>query len=443
MTGRGMDRGTPWRRIAIAALVAVSVACAGLAVWCQRGLPEARRLASHGLWAEAHAAAGRYLFLHAGDTEANLLCAEALAKDEAMPLERRVGGAVRCLGRIPDDDPRGGEARRAEARVLLFLWRDAFSAERSLRRALAKDPDDAEAHYLAWKVLTLTRRHEEAEAHFLAVLRGTPSREQGKVLREWYFTQFYPVTATTDLDGIMGFRATPADKATEVESNRLFTFRGADPLDPLANAAMARWFVSEEADLPFALDLIDGALAARPDECRRQPFFMGTLVDVLVDLGEMERAGREFDTWPPTEDSRDYWLARGRVEDEVHGDPAAAAAAYEKALGIWPGEIDWRTMNRAATCHARAGDRERAVALRARGGELERLLEEKTQSRLRAALVRLDNAEALREVADFYETIQRPVEAAAWARFIDHLGGGATVGDGKAPDQGADPGESS
>lgn len=268
-------------------------------------------------------------------------------------------------------------------------------------------------------------------------------KEQGKVLREWYFTQFYPVTATTDLDGIMGFRATPADKATEVESNRLFTFRGADPLDPLANAAMARWFVSEEADLPFALDLLDGSLAARPDECRRQPFFMGTLVDVLVDLGEMERAGREFDAWQAAEDSRDSWLARGRVEDEVRGDPAAAAAAYEEALAIWPGEIDWRTMNRAATCHARAGDRERAAALRARGAELERLLEEKTQSRLRAALVRLDNAEGLREVADFYETIQRPVEAAAWARFIDHLGGGATVGDGTAPDDGASPGESS
>lgn len=438
MTVQWNARGKRWPRVALATAVVFAAAGVGFVVWCGRGYGEARRFASHGLWTEAHAAAGRYLLLHPRDVEANLLCAEALAKDERMPLEVRVGDAVRCLRRIPDDDPRGGEARKAEARVLLFLWRDAFAAERSLARTLAKDPDDVEAHYLAWKVLTLTRRHEDAERHFLAVLRATPVKEQGAVLREWYFSQFYPVTATTDLDGMMGFRATPADKATEVESNRLFAFRGADPLDPLANAAMARWFVSEEADLPFALDLLDGAMAARPEESRRQPFFMATLVDVLVDLGEMERAGREFDTWPPAEESRDYWLARGRVEDEVRGDPAAAAAAYEKALAMWPGEIDWRTMNRAATCHARAGDQERAAALRARGGELERLLEEKTQARLRAALVRLDNPEGLREVADFYETIRRPVEAAAWARFTDRLGGDATDGGGKAPNEGAD-----
>lgn len=436
MARQGNGGGPGRRRLAVAAAVALAVVLAALAVWCERGFGQARRLAAHGLWSEAHAAAGRYLLLHPRDTEANLLCAEALAKDDAMPLERRVADAVRCLGRVSDDDPRGSEARKAEARVLLFLWRDAFSAERSLERALARDPDDVEAHYLAWKVLTLTRRHEDAEPHFLAVLGGTPAKEQGKMLREWYFSQFYPVTATTDLDGMMGFRETPADKATEVESNRLFTFRGADPRDPRANAAMARWFVSEEADLPFALDLLDGALAARPEEAHRQPFFMGTLVDVLVDLGEMERAGREFDGWPPAENSRDYWLSRGRVEDEVRGDPAAAAAAYERALAMWPGEIDWRTMNRAATCHARAGDQERAAALRARGGELERLLEEKTQARLRAALVRLDNPEGLREVADFYETIHRPVEAAAWARFIDRLGDGATVGDGQAPKTG-------
>lgn len=418
----GGSRRRGWRRAAALAGCILAAAVGAWAWWCQGGLAECRRLARHGLWPEAHAAAARYLILHPGDAAANLLCAEALSKDESVPIEVRVPDALARLRAVPDTAPEASAARKAEARVLLFLWRDAFSAERALERALAIDPGDVEAHFLLWKVLNLTRRHEDAEPNFLAVLGGTPPADRGAVLRDWYFSQFYPVTSTTDLDGLMGFRATPADKATEVESRRLFGFRGADPLSPLANAAMARWFEAEEADLPFALDLLDGALAARPDEARSEPFFMETLVDVLVDLGEMDRAGREFDAWKPAETPRAYWLARARVEDEVKNDPAAAARSYERALGVWPGEIDWRTMNRAASCHARAGEAERAGELRARGAELERLFDEKIQSRLRMALVKLDNPDALREVADFYRKIGRPREAEEWDRFIESLG---------------------
>ncbi len=421
-----------WRRGAVLAGCLLAVAAGAWAWWCQGGLAEGRRLARHGLWPEAHAAAARYLILHPRDAGANLLCAEALSKDEAIPIEVRVPDALKRLGAVPDTAPEAAEARKAEARVLLFLWRDAFSAERAVKRALAIDPGDVEAHFLAWKLLNLTRRHEDAEPHFLAVLEGTPPAERAGVLRDWYFSQFYPVTSTTDLDGLMGFRATPADKATEVESRRLFGFRGADPQSPLANAAMARWFEAEEADLPFALELLDGALAARPDEARAEPFFMETLVDVLVDLGEMERAGSEFDAWQPAETPRAYWLARARVEDEVRNDPVSAATSYERALGEWPGEIDWRTMNRAASCHARAGAAERAGELRARGAELERLFDEKIQSRLRMALVKLDNPEALREVADFYRKIGRPREAAEWDRFIESLGERQPVASGDA-----------
>jgi len=412
----------PWRRVltVVAVLGVVGLALGGW--WCERGLGEARRLVKHGLWPEAHAAASRYLLLHPGDPAANLLCAESLAKDESLPVEVRVADAIARLRSIPDAAPEAAEARMAEARVLLFLWRDAFGAERAVKRALELAPDDVSAHFLAWKILNLTRRHEDAEPHFLAVLDATPPADRGGVLRDWYFSQFYPVTSTTDLDGLMGFRSNPADKATEVESRRLFGFRGADPKSPMANAAMARWFEAEESDLPFALDLLDGALAARPDEARSEAFFMETLIDVLVDLGEMERAGREFDAWEPTSTPRSYWLARARVEDEVRNDSAAAARSYDEALKTWPGEIDWRTMNRAASCLARAGNPERAGELRSRGAALERLFDEKTQSRLRMALVGLDNPEALREVADFYRKIDRPREAREWDAFIEALG---------------------
>jgi len=421
MTGDAAGRqGGGWARVGAVVGVLLAAILVAAGVWCQRGLADARRLAKHGLWTEARGAATRYLLLHPRDAGANLLLAEALAKDEAVPLPQRVGGAVACLRAVPDTAPEAAEARKAEARVLLFLGRDAFAAERALAAALALDPDDVEARTLTWKILDLTRRTEDAEPHFRRVLAGTPPSGRGAVLRDWYLSQFYPVTSTMDLDGLMGFRLTPADEAATVESNRLLGFRGADPDAPAANAAMARWFQSK-GDLPFALELLDGALAARPEEAGADPFFLGTLVDVLVDLGEMDRAGEVFATWPEGDRSRVYWLAKGRVEQEVRDHPAEGAAAYEEALRSWPGPIDWRTMHRAATCHARAGNGTRAAELRARAGELEGMMEERVHAGLRKALVRLDNRESLRQLVDFYENIERPEEAEAWGAFIESL----------------------
>ncbi len=421
MTAAGSEtRGTTWWRVGLVG-GAIALGClVGGVLWCQRGLAEARRLAKHGLWTEARAAGGRYLLLHPRDAEANLLVAEALAKDETAPLAERVVEAVGRLRSVPDGDAGAAEARKAEARVLLFLARDAFAAEKALENALALSPDDVEANYLGWRILDLTRRNEEAEPLFRKVLAGTPPAERGKVLRDWYLSQFYPVTSTMELDGLMGFRLTPADDATAVESNRLVGFRASDPDSAAANAAMARWFQSK-GDLRFALDLLDGALAARPDEAGADPFFLGTLVEVLVDLGEMERAGEVFAGWPPGDRSRVYWMAKGRVEQEVLDLPAEAAEAYEEALRSWPGPIDWRTMHRAATCHARSGNGARAAELRARAGELEGMMDEKAHAGLRRALVRLDNREELRQLVDFYRNIERPEEAEAWGAFIESL----------------------
>ena len=418
--GNGSGAANRWKG---PALVAVALLLGGLAaagVWCERGLRSARTLAKHGLWSEARGAAARYLLLHPRDAEANLLVAEALAKDESLPAAARVDEAVERLRRVPDDDPRAAAARKAEARILLFLGRDAVRAERAVRRAVAADGDDAEAAYLLWRLLDLTRRHEDAEPCFRTVLAATPAAERGKVLRDWYLSQFYPVTATMDLDGLMGFRLTPADDATRVESNRLVGFRAAHPDSSTANAAMARWFQSN-GDLSFALELLDGALAARPEEARSDPFFLGTLVDVLIDLGQAERAGEVLDGWPDGDRSRGYWLARGRVEQEVRDQPAEAARSYEEALRTWPGPIDWRTMHRAAGSHARAGDTERAAALRSRAGTLEGLLDEKVHAGLRKALVGLDNPESLRQVVDFYREIERPEESGAWTEFLETL----------------------
>jgi hypothetical protein len=112
-------------------------------LWSERGLGEARLRAKHGLWSEVHAPVERYLRIHPGSAEANLLCAEAFVKDDALPLNERIGGAVARLRAIPDEAPQAVEARLAEARVQLFLNYSPAVAELAMRRALKLDPEEA------------------------------------------------------------------------------------------------------------------------------------------------------------------------------------------------------------------------------------------------------------------------------------------------------------
>ena len=411
---------------------ALLLALAGAGIlWSERGLGEARLRAKHGLWSEVHAPVERYLRIHPGSAEANLLCAEAFVKDDALPLNERIGGAVARLRAIPDEAPQAVEARLAEARVQLFLNYSPAVAELAMRRALQLDPEDGDANYLMWKLLDLTRRSEEVEPFFWKVFTARPEGQRAIVLRDWYLSQFYPLTSTSELDRMMAFRISPVDDATIVESNRLLRFRGSAPDSPLCNAAMARWFRTH-GDLPFALDLLDKTPLADPSDGIWEPFFRGTLLDVLLDMGDIDRAGEEFDRWPAGDRGRDYLLARGRVLQDVRDDPAGAAAAYAESLAAWPGPIDWRTMNRAASCLARAGDQEGATAMRDRAATLEAIMDDKVHDRLRIVLGQLDNPEVLQEVVDFYRKIGRPEEAEAWSSYIEFLGRQTGDADGAA-----------
>ena len=416
--GRGRSR---LSGLVIGAAGLLLAAVVGAVAWSGQGLGEARLRAKHGLWSEVHAPVERYLWLHPRSPEANLLAAEALVKDDSLPLNQRIGGSVARLRTIPDDALQAVEARLAEARVHLFLNYSPSAAEMALRRALKIDPEDGDTNYLMWKLLDLTRRSEGAEPFFWKVLVARPEGQRAIVLRDWYLSQFYPLTSTSELDRMMAFRISPIDDAAIVESNRLLRFRASEPDSPLCNGAMARWFRTQ-GDLPFALDLLDKTPVADPPEGTWEPFFRGTLVDVLLDLGEIDRGGEEFDRWPAGDQSRDYLLARGRVLQDARDDPAGAAAAYAESLAAWPGAIDWRTMNRAANCFARAGDEEGATAMRKRAAKLEALMDDKLHDHLRIVLGQLDNPAALEEVVAFYREIGRPQEAGAWSGYIDQFG---------------------
>ncbi len=151
------------------------------------------------------------------------------------------------------------------------------------------------------------------------------------------------------------------------------------------------------------------------------PFFVATLVDLLVDLGEYERAEGHFRDWPGPKEGFDYWRLQAVLLEDVDEDFEAALEAYDKALQTWPGQADWRLMHRKAGCLARAGERDQARAVRTRATEVELLMEDEVHQRLRHVLGNLNDADGLKEVAAFYRKLDRTREATAWSREVARL----------------------
>lgn len=395
-------------------LLVAAIALVGGGWWlASRGLATAASLAKHGLWAEVHAPLGRYLWLHPSDPRANLLAAEAVVKDDSLPLIDRITRSLACLARVPDTADEAVAARIAEARVQLFLRYEPVAAERSLERAVKLDPQSLEAHLLRWKLLELTGRADDVEPVFWACYDLTPPEQKPLRLREWYVSQFFPQTSTAEIDTLMGFRLSPAEDGAGVEMRRLQRFRLAEPAEPLAHAALAAVFL-RQSEAELALDILDEGASQMMPEQQADPRLTSQRIEALLELGEMEQAGEAFErcSWPP--ERRQSWLTRGRVLQEVGDDPAGAAEAYHRALVAWPGEVDWRTVNRLAGCLAQAGDAAAAADERQR---VERIQAELLPDRLRELLDSLGDpadADVAARMAAFYRGIGRGREAEAW-----------------------------
>lgn len=407
----------------------VTVAAVGGLVVVHRGLGTAEALARHGLWSEVHAPLGRYLWLYPSDTRANLLAAEALVRDDTQPLVRRITESLACLARIPDTSPAAAPARIAEARVQLFLRYEPMAASRSLERAVRLEPTSLEAHLLLWKLLELTGRAEDAEDTFWTCLELSPEDQRPLRLREWYVSQFFPLTSTADVDRLMGFRGAPSDPGAAVERRRYQRFRLAEPQEPVPHAALAALFLREnEPELAF--EVLDEAAAQMPQERQTNPFILGVVVETLLELGETEHARETFDRWPEPHTGRWYSLVQGRVLQEAENDPAAAAAAYATAQTTWPGQVDWRTVNRRAGCLARAGDGDSAAAERERVQLIQEQIPQERLQSLLDALGRPEAPEVATEMALFYRGLQRAREAEAWEAVAARGGARGTAAAG-------------
>jgi tetratricopeptide (TPR) repeat protein len=407
------------RLLLIAMIGTAAVAAGGAWFWAESGLEEARGLAKHGLWPEARAALARYLWIHPSSPPAHLLCAEALVKEEQGPLEERIAGAIGHLQSVSDEAPEGALARTQEGRLECFLLYHPARAEGLFRRAIELDPEMPESYYLLWQVKNLTGRSHLAEPEFWKVYEASAVGVRGIRLREWYLSQFYPTSANAVLDRLMGIFPAKKTDATMLEARRLIRFRKEEPESPLSYAALARWF-QFEGDARVALESLDRDAAAIPG-AEQDPFYLATLVGILIELGQFDRADQCFRKWPEPHEGYEYWLAQGQVLQEVRGEYAEAIRAYDRALGQWPGHVDWRTINRKANCLARLRDQPGATRERLRAKTLEGMVDEKVHRRLRETLGHLDDPKQVRQVADFYRKINRPREAGAWADHIARL----------------------
>ncbi len=361
----------------------------------------------------------RYLDWRPNDDEAMFLMAETLIKDETLPASA-IDEALDLLSQIPDDSDFALKAHLQTGRIELLIRQRPWAAERALRRVLAINPQYKDAHYLLWKLFDLTARSQFSERHVWPVIEQSVAREKPERLREWYLSQFFPGTATMELDRSFGFFNPATEAKGERELTRFLAFQQREPESPLGYAGEARWMLAQ-GDPAAALTALDSALSANREGAEASPLFLSAMIETLIDLGRLPEARKWFERWPEPHEGYLYWRWAGIVADEVDDDAEGAVEALRKCLESWPGDADWRTRIRMANCLLRTNHRDQAEAVREEAKRIELLMEDELHKELFARLNALENPRAIAGVIEFYRRLNRPREAAAWEEVVAKL----------------------
>jgi tetratricopeptide (TPR) repeat protein len=405
-------------------LIVVGVlACAWLGytvMRSQRGLAEAERLLKRNVFSKAREEIDRYLWLHPRDPQALLVAAEILTRDESLETGPAIARAQTLLARIPAADKLGPVARSQQARLSFFVLHRPLEGQRLFEEAIKLDPDYIHARYLLWKLLDLTGRSDSAEPLFWQIYEKTPPGDRPYLMREWYMSQFFPASANPLLDIQMGYSDPSKPLQLNPEYVRLKEHRDAEPEEPVNHAALARWF-QHDGDHTTALSLLEHGLKIPGAD--KDPYFLSILLATLFERGDLDRAREFFQGWPEPREGYEYWRWAGMLADEADRNYPEAIKAYDQALAIWPGPVDWRTMYRRANCLARMRQPEAAAAARAEAKALESQMDTDIHMALREALddKNLQDRAKLQQVQDFYRALRRPREVAAWQEILDQL----------------------
>ncbi|MFN8856535.1 MAG: hypothetical protein ACK50P_13280 [Planctomycetaceae bacterium] len=405
-------------------LIVIGVlACAWLGysiMRAQRGLAEAERLLKRNVFSKAREEVDRYLWLHPRDPAALLLSAEILTRDESLETGPAIARAQSLLERIPDTLPWGPIARGKQARLSFFVEHRPIEGQRFFEKALELDPRFIEGRYLLWKILDLTGRSDSAEPIFWTIYDQTPQADRPYLMREWYMSQFFPASANPLLDVQMGYNDPSKPLQMNPEYVRLKEHCDAEPQEPINHAALARWF-QHDGDHTTALTLLERGLKLPGAET--DPYFLSILLATLFEQGDLERAKKYLEGWPEPYEGYDYWRWKGMLADEADRDYPEAVAAYDKALAIWPGPVDWRTMYRRANCLARLRQSDAASEARKSAKKIEEIMDTEVHVALRDALEdrNLTDRDNLTKVMDFYRELGRNREVEAWQQVLDSL----------------------
>ncbi len=403
-----------WRLAWIAGL-GVLVTVAAVFVRAEWGLSQAERSAAASDWVSVRRQLQWYLRLHPNHERAHLLMARAYAGGRRVsPQDARL--AVDHLERIGADSELAAAAQLDAGRLDLVVLMRPQHAETHFRQALKRDDRLFQAQFLLWKTMELTGRSRRAEHVFWRVYQLSPPATRMVRLREWYLGQFFPYSANAPLDESFGFLRPGESPSEWTERRRFDRYLETEPGQALAATAGAQWY-QRRGHRAEARKILD-ELAAESPTAYESPFFVATHVAVLLELGDYEAAQAAFARWPPAVRDFDYWRARAILLDEADANYQQAVEAYQQALAIWPGPIDWRTRGRLANCLARAGLREQAQQMRDRAAETRALLEGPIHDRARAALRSLDQASSLAAVVTFYRRLGRDREADCWAELL-------------------------
>ena len=399
-------------------LVVCTVAAIAIAfAWIQQGPATAQKAIRKGDFATARSAAERYLWLHSADADARMLAARAYFMDDVLLAGDAADGAIGHLQKIEDGAPLAAEARMLEGRLTFLILLQPTRAQELFERSLALDPGQFDSNYLLWKLHDMTERYFDGEQYFRAAYQKVPPEQKSFRLREWYISQFSPHSACAELDALMGFRTPTEPTNTSVAFRRLSAFAINEPDSPITAAAIAQAYLrNRQRDL--ALQTLDEL----PDsDAIDEPFFKATLIEVLLELGQVDRAKAIFSNWSLPKTGYRYWRTAGMVAQIADGEFETAANCFEQALAEWPGPSDWLTMHRRFRCLALMGDKEGAEAERKRSEKVEELMELEGHQRQKLALANLEDPDGLQEILDFYGFLQRPWELEQWQLVVDNL----------------------
>ena len=353
-----------------------------------------------------------------GDDELRLLWAQAVIGGRSRDAVEAANLALSGLQQIPDSSPFAAECRMREGRLVLLVLHQPDRAEQLLKRSIELDPKPLDAHYLLWKLYELTERHQFAEPYFRAVWDRSPPAEHVTLLRDWYVSQFSPNAANAELDRRMGFLSAVNGGSGAAAVARLATFQRSEPDSLLTRAINASHLIQlrdRESALPL-LEEFQSLPAAKSSD-----FFLFVWVDLLLELGRLPEAQAWFESYTGRREGYFFDRVSGRMEQIVYRRDREAIEAFDRALAVWPGPADWSLLHFRAQSLGRLGKRVEADEARSRAKVIESKMEIEVHKVLRRILVRLDDPNVLRTMANFYRDLGRNWEADQWSRLAAEL----------------------